>query len=233
MSVQFISPLPARYKEHSRVINKAITENRWTEIGVIAKQTLSSGGSAASYKAYDTKVNLYGNDYRAIVFHSTVLDNRRLKRIARRIEKDKLELINRCKELNGQKFFCRPDASNAAASLKPGKYHNVTTTIIESPIYSRGRPSKTDKRHPISYRYRVETEITQNPEAIEPLKLEAGCFVILANRIPFASEANGMGLEEVLRAYKEQCSIEQSFRFLKDPMILDSLYLKTLKRSSG
>src|SRR4029450_13685027 len=54
------------------------------------------------------------------------------------------------------------------------------------------------------------------------------CFVLLTN-VPTAGEmAHRAG--DVLRAYKEQHGIEQNYGFLKDPLIVNSLFLKEPER---
>ena len=57
---------------------------------------------------------------------------------------------------------------------------------------------------------------------------EAACFVLLTT-VPTQGEmAHSAG--EVLRAYKEQHGVEQNFAFLKDPVIVNSLFLKKPER---
>jgi transposase len=229
-NIPFISRLPATYAEHHRVVTEAVKADAWTWLGPVANTPDSPKRPSATYKAYDTTVTLYGKEYRAVVFHSSAHDHRRLKRIQRQIAQDQEETLKRCRQLEQQEFFCLPDAEKAAQSLKAGAYHRVETTIRERPVYGRGRPPAQTKRVPKSMRYRVETTITQDDQAIEPLLAEAGCFVLLAHKIPPSHQPDGMGPREILMGYKEQTSIEQGFRFLKDPMILDSLFLKTPQR---
>ena len=50
---------------------------------------------------------------------------------------------------------------------------------------------------------------------------EAGCFVLLTNI--FKTRASST---EILRIYKEQNFIEQNFVFLKDPLVVNDLFLK-------
>ena len=65
-------------------------------------------------------------------------------------------------------------------------------------------------------------------EVIARKMQEAGCFVLLTN-VPTQGEmAHRAG--EVLRAYKEQHGVEQNFAFLKDPVIVNSLFLKKPER---
>ncbi|MGD0661251.1 MAG: hypothetical protein ABSD38_24570 [Syntrophorhabdales bacterium] len=74
-------------------------------------------------------------------------------------------------------------------------------------------------------RYRVVVEARQNKEAIEKLREEAGCFVLLAN-VP-AEEKNGI---DILKTYKEQDGIERNFGFLKDPLVANDVFLKKPRR---
>jgi transposase len=57
---------------------------------------------------------------------------------------------------------------------------------------------------------------------------ETGCFVRLTN-VPTAGDM-AHSAREVLRAYKAQHGIEQNFGFLKDPLIVTSLFLKNPER---
>ena len=57
---------------------------------------------------------------------------------------------------------------------------------------------------------------------------EAGCFVLLTN-VPAEGElAHSAG--DVLKVYKEQYGTEQNYGFLKDPVIVNSLFLKKPER---
>ena len=55
--------------------------------------------------------------------------------------------------------------------------------MIERPVYGRGRPPLGRERVPKSLRYGLETTITQDDKAVEPLLAESGCFVLVAHRI--------------------------------------------------
>ena len=72
--------------------------------------------------------------------------------------------------------------------------------------------------------------MTENEAAVVTLREEAGCFVLMSN-VPKASEQEG-GYDScaTLQAYKEQHGIERNFGFLKDPAIVDSLFLDTPER---
>lgn len=53
---------------------------------------------------------------------------------------------------------------------------------------------------------------------------EAGCFVLLTN-VP-TTGALAHSAKDVLQAYKEQHGTEQNYGFLKDPLIVKSLFFK-------
>ena len=70
-------------------------------------------------------------------------------------------------------------------------------------------------------RHRVLATVSENQAAVEKLREEAGCFVLLTN-VP-VEEKKGL---EILRIYKEQDGIERNFGFLKDPLVANDVFLK-------
>jgi transposase len=67
----------------------------------------------------------------------------------------------------------------------------------------------------------VLATVSENHTAVEKLREEAGCFVLLTN----VSVEEKMGLE-ILKTYKEQDGIERNFGFLKDPLVTNDVFLK-------
>src|SRR5256886_16967881 len=57
---------------------------------------------------------------------------------------------------------------------------------------------------------------------------EAGCFVLLTNVPPAGDMAHSA--REILTVYKEQHGTEQNYGVLKDPVIVNSLFLKKPER---
>jgi len=77
-------------------------------------------------------------------------------------------------------------------------------------------------------RYGLQVTLHERAEVIARQTQETGCFVLLTH-VPTAGEmAPRAG--DVLRAYKEQHGIEQNDGFLKDPLIVNSLFLKKPER---
>lgn len=226
----FITRLPATYNECGRLIAEAVAHNTWEEVGVLAHTKPTQHRPATSYKASEGEVTLYGTAYRAVVIHSSAQDKRRQQRLARDIEASYSTMQTTVRPAAQQEYFCRADADGAAAQLRAvhTAYHRVEVTVEERPVYGRGRPSPHTPRPVKAIRYRLTTTISPETERIRRLEEEAGCFVLLTN-VPTAGDlAHNAG--EVLKAYKEQHGTEQNYGFLKDPVIVNSLFLKKPER---
>ena len=61
------------------------------------------------------------------------------------------------------------------------------------------------------------------------MRLEAGCFVLICN-LSTKQEQSQWTAESLLELYKDQSGIEQNFGFLKDPLIVNSIFLKKPSR---
>lgn len=64
-------------------------------------------------------------------------------------------------------------------------------------------------------------------DALSPLRLEAGCFVLICN-LSGIREQTQWSACSLLELYKTQSGIEQNFGFLKDPVIVNSIFLKKI-----
>jgi len=230
--VRFLSRLPATYKECSRAIEAAVIADDWTLIGPLNETDDTKRRPAARYKSFDTTVTLHEKEYRAIVFHSSAHDKRRHKRIDRLLGKKKKQLEQLCKKAVSKPFFCKPDARTAAKKLvagATGNYHEIQWQIDKVDKFPRGRPPKGKPRKPSGREYRLQVKIVEDAQAVMPLRLQAGCFVLITNlsEPEFISQ---WPAHELLRLYKSQSGIEQNFGFLKDPVIVNSIFLKTPQR---
>ena len=226
----FVTRLPSIYNECARVISEAISKNEWKDLGIIAKTKPTIHRPGTSYKVYETQVSLYGAIYRAVVTHSSAHDRRRQKRIDRELKEDRKVLDGSIKDESKQEYFCRPDAEAAAKrlSLTQSEYHELAIEIVEKPMYGRGRPKKEEPREVKETRYALAVTVKEKEEAVAKKREEAGCFVLLSN-VPKEGEMAHTEAE-ILTVYKEQNGIEQNFGFLKDPLIVNSIFLKKPER---
>jgi transposase len=226
----FITRLPATYSECGRGIAEAVAHNRWEVVGVLAQTPPTKHRPGTFYKVAEARVTLYGKEYRAVVVHSSSQDQRRQQHLERESRASYATLEATVHEAARQEYFCQADAEAAAGKLRAlqSAYHWVEVGIKERPTYGPGRPSSKQPRVVKALRYGLQVTLHERSEVIARKTQETGCFVLLTN-VPTAGEmAHRAG--DVLRAYKEQHGIEQNYGFLKDPRIVNSLFLKKPER---
>jgi transposase len=226
----FITRLPATYSECGRVMAEAVAHNDWAEVGVLAQTPPTKRRPGTFYKVAERSVTLYGKVYRAVVVHSSTQDQRRQQSLARELQASSTTLEAAVREATRQEYFCHADAEAAAAKLRAlqSAYHWVEVLVDERPKYGPGRPSQKQPRVVKALRYGLQATLHERAEVIARRTEETGCFVLLTN-VPTEGEmAHSAG--EVLQAYKEQHGVEQNFAFLKDPVIVNSRFLKKPER---
>jgi transposase len=226
----FITRLPATYSECGRLIEETVARNQWEEIGGLAQTSPTKHRPGTFYKVAEGEVTLYGKPYRAVVVHSSSQDQRRQQRLEREIQASSATLEATAREAARQEYFCHADAEAAAAKLRAlqSAYHGVTVDVKEHPTYGPGRPSSKQPRVVKALRYSLHVTLHERSEVIARKRQEAGCFVLLTN-VPTVGEMAHKA-RAVLQAYKEQHGIEQNYGFLKDPLIVNSLFLKKPER---
>ncbi len=220
--------LPFSYNEACRVVSEAV--GQWDEIGVMNATLATAKRPAARYKTTEKIVTLYDQQYRAVVVYSTAHDKRRLKRIDREIRKSEQTLLKTLADETKREFFCRPDAEAAASRLHESgtDLHRIEALVTTKFRYARGRPPKNGPKKVVSVRYGIDAQIVERTERIERKRDESGCFVLLTN-VPRDGDKAETGAE-LLRAYKDQHGIERNFAFMKDPLIVNDLFLKKTER---
>ncbi len=224
--IQFITRLPENFGACTKLIGTAVADTgSWQDVGQLSCRVVRGRNICASYRIQETTVDLCERKYRALIVHSDAHDKRRKKRIAKAVDKDKATLDKAVDKLRCKKFFCLPDAQAAAKDFKQGDFHQVSFVFEEHPVYGRGQPSKKKERTAKKMTYEVVGKVSENREAIGELQEKAGCFVLLTS-VP----AEKKSALEILKTYKEQDGIEKNFGFLKDPLVVNDLFLKTPSR---
>lgn len=226
----FLTRLPFSYNEAGRVVSEAVEQGVWEEVGVLNETPTTTKRPPALYSITEKIVTLHEKEYRAVVVHSTAHDKRRLKRLERQMKKSTSNLSRMIAKETKQEFFCRADADAAALLLQHNdtELHGITVNVEEKIYYTRGRPPKNGKRKVSYIRYVLKACLEEKSERVKQIQEESGCFVLLTN-VP--QEGNmmetGAGL---LQVYKEQYGIEKNFSFLKDPLIVNDIFLKRPER---
>lgn len=220
----FVSRLPATYSECHRAVEDAVSLNQWVDLGSLAQIPTKSNRPCTVYKIYETSVTLHNKKYRALVVYSSSHDKRRQKKLEKAIDQSAKALTAQLAELPTQ-FFCEADAKAAAKKMDAlsGKLHKVKTSICPLEVRKPGRPP-ADRPAPTSTRFVLSWELIPNTEAVEREKQMAGCFVLLTN----VSIDGDMGMDgkKLLLTYKGQYGVENDFAFLKDPIIVNDIFLK-------
>jgi transposase len=226
----FITRLPATYNACGRLIAEAVAHHTWADVGSLAHTKPTKHRPVTSYKASEGQVTLYGTSYRAMVVHSSAQDTRRQQRLARDIQTSYSTIQTAAQTAEQQEYFCRADAEAAAARLRavPAGYHRLEVTVEEQPVYGRGRPSLQKPRPITAMRYRLKTAMRPQTERMARLEEEAGCFVLLTN-VPTTGDL-AHSARDILTVDKDQHGTEQNYGFLKDPVIVHSLFLQKPER---
>jgi transposase len=225
---RFVSRLPASYRECGRAIAKAVRQDKWQDLGTLSKEPSTPKRKPAHYHGFETMVDLYGVWYRALVVHSDAYDERRIKKLERTLEQGKAEVERIVSEQEKIEYACAPDAQAALLRLPKGRFHELVGRIEERSIYTTGRPKADGTRTIKRTTYRLKIELRPREKAIARARKEAGCFVLISNEPEEA--LGGLGSKDLLRAYQDQHSVEKNFGFLKDPVIVNALFLKSPRR---
>jgi len=226
----FISRLPSNFTACGELIDEAIQAESWQELGTQNEVATSPARPAASYRSYETRVTIDNTSYRAVVIHSDSHDKRRNKRIDRQLVKSEKKIAKQLKKQETV-FYCEADARKAQAFCEAltAPLHYVSCTIESFEQRKPGRPAK-NRPAQMQTKYRLVCKAKEDSDKMARLRKAAGCFVLLTN-VPLADQAEG-GLDSagILRTYKGQYGVENDFAFLKDPLVVNDLFLKTPHR---
>lgn len=220
----FVSRLPATYSECQRAVEEAVACNQWVDLGSLAQIATHNNRPCARYKVFETSVSLHQKQYRALVVHSSSHDKRRQKKLEKAIVQSSKSLTDKLSKLPVL-FYCEADAKSAAKRFEAlsEKFYNVKVAINSHQVRKPGRPP-ANRVAPTNTRYTITPELVLNTEAVEREKQLAGCFVLLTN-VPIMGDT-GMDGKRLLLTYKGQYGVESDFAFLKDPLVVNDIFLK-------
>jgi transposase len=224
--IPFISRLPETFKISADLKEWAWAQNQWQHLGSLVEKK-----DAAVYQVQSAVRELKGNDYRFIIVHSSSLDKRKEKSIDKMIDIKKKELIKDCNALAKREFYCEADAikeSELFLAKHDTSLFKINTEIKEERVIKRrvGRPRKDE---PINYQvyYRaIPSLVSINEQFVKDIKAKASTFVLITNIL----DDNELSPGDVLQEYKNQTAVELSFRFLKNPVYIDGIYVKNTER---
>ena len=214
---RFVSRLPWAFKEAASVWDAAFAAGKWTEVGA-----LSPKKNAATYKVWETKRVIDKRSYRMIVVSSSSLDRRKSKKLEADIVRKRRDLEHLLREEASKRYACQADAKAAFGRLAPPKYWTVSHEIeevAERHYPHRGRPKKGEEPRLEPY-FRLIIRIgPKKGDAIAQIRRHLSAFVLISNDPDRTAT-------ELLREDKEQTSVEQGMRFVKEPRHIAPVFLK-------
>lgn len=253
---------------HGEVIEAALAEDKWEEVGTLNVTPTSVRRPAAIYKVAEGKIALYGSSYRAIVVHSSNHDKRRQKRIDRQLGEARGKAEKAVKQAEREVFSCEKDAQAALEKLEKTFAKGLWQaggSLKSREVRASGKVAIGNERKVVRTEFRLSLGILENQELTERFRAQAGCFVLLSNAPAPApeittevtpeiitevtqeikskvttKEVTGIKAEaeqirpgqrlwsapQCLQAYKEQHGVESNFSFLKEPLIVNDVFLK-------
>lgn len=162
-----------------------------------------------------------------LVVHSTAALKREAATLERQIKKEEEVALKACWHLKNKTFKCRCDAEKHLVNFaKTFKHHKMEANVQEIRQHiGKGRPKKEVVAGVTGY-FIEAVPFLDTIKKARNLKRK-GTFVLATN------ELNKLKMQPVniLKNYKSQQSVEQGFRFLKEPQFMaDTLFLKNPER---
>lgn len=225
---RFVSRLPESYNECKDAIERAVKADQWEDLGNLNKQPATKKRKPAFYRGFETTVTLYNYVHRALVIHSDAHDRQKTKKLTKEIAEEHKNLTKLKVREEKIRYACLPDAESAVCRIAQGRFHRLVSEIYTEVKYGRGKPKADGSRNITATTYRLKMRLERNEAVIASAEQRAGCFVLISNAL--RSDADSVSSEQLLSIYKDQGYVERNFGFLKDPLIVNSLFLKSPAR---
>lgn len=204
------------------MIKQAYDIGGWEDLGQAGE-----GKNLTTYRCISYNEHVCDNEMRLLVLESSAL----LTKATAALEKEASEPL--IKEIEKKEFACEADAQkeyNRFVAQKELKLFNTIPEITRHTIekWPRGRRS-LESKPVVSNIYRVRiAQIGYNIKACRQYIQNESCFVLISN-ITDETITN----IDLLKTYKGQHVVENSFRHLKEPSLASVIYLKNPKRIKG
>ena len=223
--LRFISRLPETFAACTQAKRAAFAAGRWEDLGVLAQNPRPT---SASYRVSEQTGMIDGRTYRLVVVHSNQLDAGKEKRLQKDVADERVELTRELNALAQEEFACEADARKAAAAwLKTHAqtWHPVTFTFSARMVTDRrprrGRPRK-DELAPTRTVYHAAGQLgAPDPERLQAERERRSCFVLITD----LKDAHRYDARRLLREYRDQVAVETRFRFLKNPIWVDAMFV--------
>ncbi len=220
--LSFVSRCPANFcdKLEERMIYKAYADGNWQEFSPLKKDQ-----DGTRYKGISYIEEVFDSPVRLIVLESSALAGEAELSLTKK-EQDLKPLI---KSLQKKQYTCQADAEKELDEFLSRKELALFNCVIkvETQIeekWPRGRRGANSK--PVikkTYQLNIESVSRSEPECQRFLQKES-CIVLISNATAEMTD------EDILKTYKGQQVVENSFRALKSPQLASVIYLKNPQR---
>lgn len=200
-------------------------------ISTIDKEAFKPLKNYESYK-YQIVCSNYGSvRQRWLVLFSEGKYKRDLSGLKKRLLKETQTAQKQFKKLIKKSYDTSESALEAADLFSNNLKFNTLEdikVIIKNHYNAAGKPRKGQK--PDWLTYHIEANISSDLEQFEIEKEKIGYFILATNEL----DEIEISAEKLLEHYKNQSSVERSFRFLKDPNIVaSSLFVQKPERMTA
>ena len=227
--LSFITRLPDSFSLTQELKEEAMWREDWHEVDAEAAE--DERRSVYRVQSYDRE--LYGQSLRFVVVHSSQLEERQRETLLRQMTKEREKLDQALRRLAAERFACAHDAQERLAAWskqQKWKWHKIDLStdseMVNVPRAKRGRP-KADEAPQAATQWRITAgDIHHDEEALLMQAQKQGLFVLVTDH----TESEAWQSTRVLQTYKGQAGAETRFRLLKDPVILEAMYVKQPRR---
>jgi transposase len=227
--LRFVSRLPERYQVARAVKEAAWAQGRWQDVGQLAAEPRPG---SSHYQACEQAGEIEGHSYRLVVVHSDQLETRKTQTFAKELDREKTAMAKDLTALGKQRFSCEADAETAAGTLLmhyQNAWHPLRVQVVASVRRlrraRRGRPRADEPVREVE-EFVIQGQIGEpDPQRVKAELRCRGSFVLITSE-----EAHRYPAGRLLQEYRGQQAVEQRFRFLKDPLFVEALYLHTPSR---
>ena len=225
-NLPLISRLPGNYAAVDELIDRAWEDDNWEDIGSVAARE-----DAVSHDIQSYTRTISGQQLRCVVVKPSTIDGRSEKRIDKELDTTEEDLEDAVEELSTRVFACERDAKqelNTWLNDHQEECFEVEAEVVETEQKkSRDKPGRPPKDwEPYETVYKIAASVQRDTAAITTYKQRESCYVLVTS----IEDAEEWPPKRVLKEYKQQITVEQSFPVVKDPKRVGAVYLKDHQR---
>ena len=225
-NLPLISRLPGNYAAVDELIDRAWEDDNWEDIGSVAARE-----DAVSHDIQSYTQTISGQQLRCVVVKPSTIDGRSEKRIDKELDTTEEDLEDAVEELSTRVFACERDAKQELKTWlndHQEECFEVEAEVVETEQKkSRDKPGRPPKDwEPYETVYKIAASVQRDAAAITTYKQRESCYVLVTS----IEDAEEWPPKRVLKEYKQQITVEQSFPVVKDPKRVGSVYLKDHQR---